>query len=197
MCVSFDTINDSIGCFMWTGFLWILPALWALFVYFSENNAETVKANLSTWISAPDWLIDISTSKVLLYGVLIALLLVSLYSTLSEKNKGEAMAGDQYNNHGNNFGHMGPVNNYGPRRMVLDDELKSALLEQVPKGQVKSVIITGSEEALGKGEAVVKFLNDNGYSLPPPDTAMILVPPPSKPVQFDGSRLVIAPDVSW
>ncbi|WP_237401368.1 hypothetical protein, partial [Rhodovulum sulfidophilum] len=105
----------------------------------------------------------------------------------------EPSMGDSYHNSGNNYGHMGPVN-IGRQSFELNQSTREEILRKIPRHGILRIEIVGSGRAQSMGLDVVRFLGQNGYSLPEPTFIGMLVPPPSGPICFEGGTLAIAAD---
>lgn len=123
----------------------------------------------------------------MLWGVVALLVAVGLYLLFWARDKAEASSpvGDTYNNHGNNFGHIGPVNNFGNQRLVFSEELGRQLLAHLPERRPIELMSVGSQADQKIADQVQQFLTDNGYSVsrmaigvmaPPPDHKISVSP---------------------
>lgn len=76
--------------------------------------------------------------------------------------------GDQYNNSGNNFGHMGPVNNFGPIQRDFSSPAAAAAREQLlqlPRDKhIKVGAVMGDPEAFALAKQIKAFLDQNGFT---------------------------------
>ncbi len=113
---------------------------------------------------------------------------------ISGSEKVTKIAGDNYLNSGNNFGHMGPVN-IGRQLFEFNQDVGNEILSKIPKHQVKTIQIIGSDRAQAVGRQIVKFLEMNGYDVSNQMIIGVISPPPSSPISFENSTLIIAADV--
>lgn len=90
------------------------------------------------------------------------------------------MVGDNYNNSGNNFGHMGPVN-LGKQPFTLTVDLISQVVAACPKDLPVRVIAVGTQGAFPMRDSIGAALRAAGYSVEM-DSAMMYMPPPERPL---------------
>jgi hypothetical protein len=94
-----------------------------------------------------------------------------------------AMAGDTYNNSGNNFGHMGPVN-IGKQVFTLTDDHIREVVQACPIGLPVTVVAIGSQRAFPMQNAIATALKAAGYTVSL-DSWAIPVPMPDSPITVD------------
>ncbi|AZN71830.1 hypothetical protein D5400_11585 [Georhizobium profundi] len=142
-----------------------------------------------------NWVISNSLPASML-SVLTAALWFWAWNLTAPRKREPQMTGDNYNNFGSNYGHIGPVNNYGDRRLEFNEALGQDLLVKVPKDKPLAVLIVGpSARAWKTGRQIVEFLTKHGYQVDE-DSVQHLTPMPSHPLTYDGKTLTIAADVT-
>jgi len=114
------------------------------------------------------------------------------------KQRGDEMPGDEYNNFGNNSGHMGPVHNYGKQPFRLTEDLIRQVVASCPPGKSVVVHAVGQPAKSFPMQAVlVDALKKASYHVDVNSTIM-MVPGPTQPLSVDphGSVTIvmIAPD---
>ena len=109
--------------------------------------------------------------------------------------------GDHYTNNGNNFGHMGPINNYGPHPFQLTDDILSKIISECPRN--RKVFLRGIGHPM-KFEPVrsrvMLALQMAGFEVEMGATIGVMSPPPPYPITINTSSpshtiIDVAPDV--
>lgn len=107
----------------------------------------------------------------------------------------EAHVGDKYNNFGNNFGHMGPINIGNPAFELTQAHINEVLSHLIP-GWPVIVQAVGNQRAWGMGNAMANAIGAAGHTVVQQNIG-ILSPPPEGPltVSHEGNTtcVTIAP----
>jgi hypothetical protein len=113
------------------------------------------------------------------------------------RKAGQAMVGDSYNNSGNNFGHMGPINIGKQPFELTQDQIDEALRRVIP-GRPIIVQAVGNQRAWAMGQKLTQALTTAGHTAVLRTIGM-LSPPPDQPltISLEGNAtvLTIAPNV--
>jgi hypothetical protein len=108
----------------------------------------------------------------------------------------EANVPDNYNNFGNNFGHMGPIN-IGKSAFELTQAHIDEAVRRVPNGRPIIVRAVGNQRAWTMGERLVQALKSAGHTAVL-HTVGMLSPPPDGPLTMtlegNATCLTIAPN---
>jgi len=107
---------------------------------------------------------------------------------------GEKAMGDSYNNSGNNFGHMGPVN-IGRQQFNFTPQIAQEILDKVPRDSPIDFRVIGSERSASVAQEIMEFMKLNNYAVGNVTRIGVIAPPPSGPLTFDGRILTIAADL--
>lgn len=84
---------------------------------------------------------------------------------LPQKQREVAAMGDNYNNHGNNYGHMGPIN-FGSRPRTLSAADKQTILDRVPLDKPVYLEYAGNDVEVERlADQVRAFLKESGYAI--------------------------------
>ncbi len=110
----------------------------------------------------------------------------------------EAMAmGDTYNNSGKNFGHMGPINNYGKQPFQLTQGVVDQVVAAIPTGSDVVVMAVGTQRAFPMRDTIGAALGANGCKVEL-DSAMTFMPKPEHPItvteNYGKPLILVAPD---
>ncbi|WP_124253679.1 hypothetical protein [Cereibacter sphaeroides] len=107
------------------------------------------------------------------------------------------MTGDSYNNHGDNYGHIGPVYHFGPERFEFTEQVAEWLLGEVPKMGLLRVEAIGSPRSWEIGNMIYRFLVERGYKVARPVRIGMCLPAPTEALRYDheSNTLVVAADV--
>lgn len=131
----------------------------------------------------------------IVFGVVAALGIAGSVATASVDL--QPTAGDSYTNSGSNFGHMGPVNNYGKQPFELRPELISQIVNACPPGIPVKVMAVGPQKAFPMQDAIAAALRQRGFTVIL-DGAGTLYPLPEHPVEIrrsaEETMVVIAPN---
>ncbi len=103
--------------------------------------------------------------------------------TSPKATSGASHVGDTYNNSGNIFGHMGPVNNYGPQKLNFTPEVGAELLTYLTEKKPIILRTVGSDADQIVGSDFQRFLETSGYAVQRHMIGM-LAPPPSRKVEI-------------
>ncbi|WP_234731136.1 hypothetical protein [Acidocella facilis] len=127
--------------------------------------------------------------------------LIEVYVFAVSDEKETIGMGDNYTNNGNNFGHMGPINNYGPQPFQLTEDVLRQVLANCPKG--KKIFLRGIGHPI-KFEPVrsrlMLALQTAGFDVEMGATFDVKVPPPPYPITINTNSqnhtiIDVAPDV--
>lgn len=108
-----------------------------------------------------------------------------------------SVANDTYNNSGYNFGHIGPINNFGKQPFQLTPAIINQIVAAIPVGSDVTVTAVGTQSAFPMRDAIAAALSANGCKVEL-DSAMQIMPPPERPItvteNFGKPLVIVAPN---
>lgn len=130
-------------------------------------------------------------------GLMMLLGLAMMFWPTKSVGRGGGQIGDSYHVGRDNFGHVGPVNNYGRPKFGKEPELIRYLVSHLDGDKPVHLLIVGDKQARDVGEYYAKELERSGLTVTV-STVGAIAPTPSKPVTIDDRgelyRVVIAPN---
>jgi hypothetical protein len=102
-----------------------------------------------------------------------------LWKKGSKKASEDEMGGDKYNNFGNNFGHMGPINNYGKPEIEITEDIIRSVSSECPFGNDILIIATGRHKSVQLAEKLKAGLERLGHQVGLGTGGFISPPPKS------------------
>lgn len=97
--------------------------------------------------------------------------------------------GDNYINNGTNSGHIGPVNNFGPKPFIMTQARLALYLrdirEVLKEGQsVRIIRLGGSAQTISDADKLRNFFRANGVNVIDGPNIQVIGPPVVAPVTF-------------
>ena len=130
-------------------------------------------------------------------ALLFAGAILIIASVIAARRKEVRAVGDTYNNSGNNFGHIGPVN-IGRQEFVLTDRNIAEIIARIPRGRIVNLTVVGNARAQQMGERIAAAIEGVRHPLNRFRVGM-MAPPPEYPITFNDNgnmfAIVFAPDV--
>lgn len=106
-------------------------------------------------------------------------------------------ARDTYSNSGTNYGHMGPVNNFGKPQFELSQAQIGSVLGRIPPARAVVLVVVGNDRAQEMGRVLCNALQRAGHTVECNQVG-VMGPPPDKPLTIeerDGrTTVILAPD---
>lgn len=115
---------------------------------------------------------------------------IIFWSIFARAKKEAIVTGDNFNNFGNNFGHMGPINNYGKSDFQLTDDAIQEAIRACPSGIPVLIHAVGPQSAIQMADTLQAAMINAGFTVNV-TSSMMTMPPPEHPF-----RLVKNPTLS-